>query len=166
MILRTGQPGDLMRRHVRGVSTRKSQAATVRVQTKKYLWALRWGGSWREGGRLMMDVRQQGRSVISTAPRAHLIQASGHAAQLRSTPATNEQPSALNLCSLTSTLHMAYIIIVRCSRPTTQDHWEASQEAHSHPSLDLHHLHHRTNQMDKTLASPPSASAATSHHGC
>jgi len=35
----------------RGVRTRVSQARTVRVQTKKYFCAERWGGRWREGGR-------------------------------------------------------------------------------------------------------------------
>lgn len=38
------------RRHERGERTRVSQAATVRVQTKKYLCAERCGGRSREGG--------------------------------------------------------------------------------------------------------------------
>ena len=39
-----------MRRHVLGERTRVSQAATVSVQTKKYLCALKCGGKLREGG--------------------------------------------------------------------------------------------------------------------
>ncbi len=50
-ILRVGQPGDLRRRHVLGDRTRVSQAATVSVQTRKYLCELRWGGRLRESGR-------------------------------------------------------------------------------------------------------------------
>lgn len=36
----------------RGERTRVSQAATVKVHTKKYFWAERWGGRLREGGRI------------------------------------------------------------------------------------------------------------------
>ena len=50
MILRRGHSGVFMRRHVLGERTRVSQAATVRVQTKKYLCALKCGGKLREGG--------------------------------------------------------------------------------------------------------------------
>ena len=52
MILRRGHSGVFMRRHVLGERTRVSQAATVSVQTKKYLCADRWGGRSREGGRM------------------------------------------------------------------------------------------------------------------
>jgi hypothetical protein len=41
---------DLKSFQVRGERTRKSQAATVRVQTMKYLCALRWGERLREFG--------------------------------------------------------------------------------------------------------------------
>lgn len=50
-ILRAGHPGVFIRRHVLGDKTRVSHAATVRVQTRKYLCALRWGGRLRAGGR-------------------------------------------------------------------------------------------------------------------
>lgn len=51
MILRTGHSRVFMRRHARGERTRVSHAATVSVQTKKYLWALRWAGRLSDGGR-------------------------------------------------------------------------------------------------------------------
>ena len=58
MILRAGHSGVFMRRHPLGERTRESQAATVRVQTKEYLCALRWAGRLREGGRrsVMSDM--------------------------------------------------------------------------------------------------------------
>lgn len=49
--LRTGHPGVLKSLHVRGERTRVSHAATVSVQTKKYLWADKCGGRSSEGGR-------------------------------------------------------------------------------------------------------------------
>jgi len=61
-ILRAGQPGDRHRRQLRGERTRVSHAATVSVQTRKYLCALRWGerlsslGSWREGAAMRICV--------------------------------------------------------------------------------------------------------------
>lgn len=54
--LRAGQPGDFIRRQVRGERTRVSHAATVSVHTRKYLWALRWGGRLREGGSWSMRL--------------------------------------------------------------------------------------------------------------
>lgn len=51
MTLRVGQPGVFKSLHVLGDKTRVSHAATVRVQTRKYLWALRCGGRLRESGR-------------------------------------------------------------------------------------------------------------------
>lgn len=51
MILRTGHSGLFMRRQARGDRTRVSHAATVSVQTKKYLCALRWAGRLSESGR-------------------------------------------------------------------------------------------------------------------
>lgn len=50
-ILSAGHPGDRKRRHVLGERTRVSHAATVRVQTRKYLCALKCGGRSRDGGR-------------------------------------------------------------------------------------------------------------------
>lgn len=50
MILRTGHSPVFMSRHARGDSTSVSQAATVSVQTKKYLCALKCGGRLRDGG--------------------------------------------------------------------------------------------------------------------
>ena len=55
-ILSAGHPGVLRRRHVRGDRTSVSHAATVRVQTKKYLCAERWGGRLREGGSWVRDM--------------------------------------------------------------------------------------------------------------
>ena len=51
MIFNTGHSEVFMSLHARGERTRVSHAATVSVQTKKYLCALRWGGRLREGGR-------------------------------------------------------------------------------------------------------------------
>jgi hypothetical protein len=51
MILRTGHSFVLASRQERGLRTRVSQAATVRVQTKKYLCADKWVGRLSEGGR-------------------------------------------------------------------------------------------------------------------
>ncbi len=51
-ILRGGHSGLRKSLYDRGESTRVSQAATVKVHTKKYLWAERWGGRLREGGRI------------------------------------------------------------------------------------------------------------------
>ena len=56
MSLRSGQPRLFMSRHVRGVSTRTSQAATVSVQTKKYFCALRWGGRSSDAGRVTVSL--------------------------------------------------------------------------------------------------------------
>jgi len=54
-IFRTGQPSFVLTmRHDRGERTRVSQAATVRVQTKKYLCAERWGGRLRDGGSVFL----------------------------------------------------------------------------------------------------------------
>lgn len=50
MILSSGHPLVRRRRHVRGVRTSVSQAATVSVQTKRYFCAERWGGRSSEGG--------------------------------------------------------------------------------------------------------------------
>jgi hypothetical protein len=46
-ILRMGHSPVRMRRHVLGDRTRVSHAATVNVQTRKYLWAERWGDRLR-----------------------------------------------------------------------------------------------------------------------
>ena len=51
MALSTGHLSDLRSFQLRGVSTRVSHAATVRVHTKKYLCAERCGVSLREFGR-------------------------------------------------------------------------------------------------------------------
>lgn len=51
MVLSTGHPSVLKSLKLLGVSTRVSHAATVRVHTKKYLWAERCGGRFRESGR-------------------------------------------------------------------------------------------------------------------
>src|SRR5260221_11853133 len=56
MILSKGHPLDLKSLHERGDRTRVSQAATVRVQTIKYLCALRWGGRLREFGSVKVDM--------------------------------------------------------------------------------------------------------------
>lgn len=50
-ILRTGHSLVFMSLQLRGDNTRVSHAATVRVHTKKYLCALRWGGRFRYGGK-------------------------------------------------------------------------------------------------------------------
>lgn len=52
MDLSTGHPpSDLWSFQLLGLRTRVSHAATVRVHTKKYLWAERWGERRREFGR-------------------------------------------------------------------------------------------------------------------
>jgi hypothetical protein len=51
MVLSTGHPSDLRSFQLLGLKTSVSHAATVRVHTKKYLWAERWGGRRREFGR-------------------------------------------------------------------------------------------------------------------
>jgi hypothetical protein len=57
-ILRTGHPSFVFTiLHERGERTRVSHAATVRVQTKKYLWAERWGGRSRDGGSWVAIMR-------------------------------------------------------------------------------------------------------------
>jgi hypothetical protein len=60
-VLRTGQPSDLKTFQLLGLNTKVSQAATVRVHTKKYLWAERWGERLRELGNksgpiVMLDI--------------------------------------------------------------------------------------------------------------
>jgi len=50
MTLRTGHPSVFKSLKLLGLNTRESHAATVRVQTKKYLCADRWGGRRRELG--------------------------------------------------------------------------------------------------------------------
>lgn len=50
--LRAGHPGVLSNLQVLGDKTRVSHAATVRVQTKKYFWALKCGGRLSELGKL------------------------------------------------------------------------------------------------------------------
>jgi hypothetical protein len=57
-----GQPGLCLKSfHVLGDKTRVSQAATVNVQTKKYLCADRWGGRFKYAGRMS-------RGLISPPP--------------------------------------------------------------------------------------------------
>jgi hypothetical protein len=51
MALSTGHPSNLKSFQLLGVKTRVSHAATVRVHTKKYLWAERWAERLREFGR-------------------------------------------------------------------------------------------------------------------
>lgn len=51
MALSAGHPSDFWSFQPLGVKTRVSHAATVSVQTKKYLWAERCGGRRREFGR-------------------------------------------------------------------------------------------------------------------
>lgn len=51
MDLSTGHPSVLKSFQLLGLKTRVSHAATVRVHTKKYLWAERCGGRRREFGR-------------------------------------------------------------------------------------------------------------------
>jgi hypothetical protein len=51
MVLSTGHPSDLKSFQLLGLKTSVSHAATVRVHTKKYLWAERCGESLREFGR-------------------------------------------------------------------------------------------------------------------
>jgi hypothetical protein len=51
MDLSAGHPSDLKSFQLLGLNTRVSHAATVRVHTKKYLWAERCGGRRREFGR-------------------------------------------------------------------------------------------------------------------
>jgi hypothetical protein len=50
MALRTGHPSVFKSLKLLGLNTRESHAATVRVHTKKYLCADRWGGRRRELG--------------------------------------------------------------------------------------------------------------------
>ena len=49
-IFKTGHSLVLRSLYALGERTRVSQAATVRVHTKKYLWADKWGGKSRDGG--------------------------------------------------------------------------------------------------------------------
>lgn len=56
MSLSAGQLGILKRRHVRGERTRVSQAAMVRVQTRKYLCAERCGGRLSSLGRVRVGT--------------------------------------------------------------------------------------------------------------
>lgn len=51
IVLRIGHPSIRKSVQLFGLRTRVSQAATVRVHTKKYLWAERRGGRRREFGR-------------------------------------------------------------------------------------------------------------------
>ena len=66
MIFSTGHSEVFISLHARGERTRVSHAATVSVQTKKYLCALRWGGKLREGGR--SDVISAIASVFFAVP--------------------------------------------------------------------------------------------------
>jgi hypothetical protein len=51
MVLSAGHPSNLRSFQLLGVKTRLSHAATVRVHTKKYLWAERCAERFREFGR-------------------------------------------------------------------------------------------------------------------
>lgn len=103
-ILRVGQPGDFQRRQVRGERTRVSHAATVSVQTRKYLWALRWGGrlsslgNWI-GGRAAMGIHLPSCRPLYIQPTGAVIYIpiNSVAAPLPFTMATSEIPSSSSI---------------------------------------------------------------------
>lgn len=157
MTLRMGHPGDLRSLHVLGDKTRVSHAATVRVQTRKYLCALRWGGRLRESGRRleMSGVGGVGVAMVavgrSADPSSYLYHPRSVTSRHSRGPCCYARLDLLSDCNATK-------------GGPTRPHLE---DLHRQRPLPVRHRlsypHHANSPLTVQRSSPPSLSSSLDH---